>query len=105
MFIPLPESARKGRISNVHTPKDLRLTRSQKLRILVTPISPNRCDEKTMGQEELDGIPLTERDKAILSQTDEEYHLFTWDDLKTTIGISVAIDLSYSTVVDSCRQE
>ncbi|KAF2431553.1 hypothetical protein EJ08DRAFT_180166 [Tothia fuscella] len=29
---------------------------------------------------------LTERDREILSQTDEEYHLQTWDDLKEIIG-------------------
>lgn len=37
------------------------------------------------------GVPafnLTARDKEILSQTDEEYHLQTWDDLKTIIGSS-----------------
>lgn len=35
------------------------------------------------------GIPdfnLTERDKEILSQTDEEYHVQTWDDLKVIVG-------------------
>jgi hypothetical protein len=34
------------------------------------------------------GVPafsLTERDLQILSQTDEEYHLLTWDELKTII--------------------
>jgi hypothetical protein len=34
------------------------------------------------------GVPafsLTERDRHILSQTDEEYHLLSWDELKTII--------------------
>jgi hypothetical protein len=36
---------------------------------------------------EIEDIPLTDRDRKILEQTDEEYHLFTWDDLKTVICI------------------
>jgi hypothetical protein len=37
------------------------------------------------------GVPafnLTARDKEILSQSDEDYHLQTWDDLKSIIGSS-----------------
>jgi hypothetical protein len=43
---------------------------------------------------EIPGVPafnLTERDKEILSQTDEDYHLQTWDDLKAIIGSSALI--------------
>lgn len=29
---------------------------------------------------------LTDRDKAILAQTDEEYHYLTWDETKSIIG-------------------
>lgn len=31
-------------------------------------------------------FPLTEVDKWILSQTDEEFKLHSWEDLKSTIG-------------------
>lgn len=40
---------------------------------------------------EVPGVPafnLTARDKEILALTDEQYHLQTWDDLKTIIGTS-----------------
>lgn len=50
---------------------------------LVTIIMSDKVD--------VPGVPafnLTARDKEILSQTDEEYHLQTWDDLKTIIGSS-----------------
>lgn len=40
---------------------------------------------------------LTPRDKEILSQTDEEYHLQTWDDLKTIIGSSALNTLNQAT--------
>ncbi|QDS69561.1 hypothetical protein FKW77_007937 [Venturia effusa] len=37
---------------------------------------------------------LTARDKEILSQTDEEYHLQTWDDLKTIIANNALHELT-----------
>jgi len=44
-----------------------------------------------MGDDKFDDIPgvpafsLTDRDKQILSSTDEEHGLHTWDELKTII--------------------
>ncbi|TID23338.1 hypothetical protein E2P81_ATG02911 [Venturia nashicola] len=43
------------------------------------------------------GVPafnLTARDKEVLSQTDEEYHLQTWDDLKTIIANNALAELT-----------
>ncbi|RDI86815.1 hypothetical protein Vi05172_g3023 [Venturia inaequalis] len=37
---------------------------------------------------------LTARDREILSQTDEEYHLQTWDDLKTIIANNALEELT-----------
>lgn len=40
---------------------------------------------------EIPGVPafsLTTRDREILRQSDDEYHLQTWDDLKIIIGSS-----------------
>jgi hypothetical protein len=31
-------------------------------------------------------FPLTDTDKWVLSQTDEEFHLHDWDELKEIIG-------------------
>jgi len=42
-----------------------------------------------MSKPEPPAFHLTDRDKAILGQTDEEYHFLTWDDLKTIIGTIV----------------
>jgi hypothetical protein len=36
--------------------------------------------------EEEPPFPLTDIDRWVLSQTDEEFHLQTWEDLKSIIG-------------------
>jgi hypothetical protein len=37
-------------------------------------------------EEQESPFPLTEVDKWVLSQTDEEFHLHDWDELKEIIG-------------------
>lgn len=39
-----------------------------------------------MGEAAPPVFHLTDRDKVILAQTDEEYHFQTWDEVKTIIG-------------------
>lgn len=39
-----------------------------------------------MGEVAPPAFQLTDRDKAILAQTDDDYHFQTWDDVKTIIG-------------------
>lgn len=58
-----------------------------------------------MREDELDipGVPissLTERDKQILSSTDEKHRLHTWDELKTIICISSSLILSRASVTN-----
>lgn len=43
------------------------------------------------GLEEESPFPLTETDKWVLSQTDEEFKLHDWEDLKITIGEHVSL--------------
>jgi hypothetical protein len=38
------------------------------------------------GVEEAPPFNLTDIDRAVLASTDEEFHLQTWEDLKTIIG-------------------
>lgn len=40
-------------------------------------------------------FPLTDVDRWVLSQTDEEFHLQTWDDLKEIIGKKLSLILHY----------
>lgn len=41
-------------------------------------------------------FPLTETDRWVLSQTDEEFRLHTWDELKEIIGIAFLSPSTYS---------
>ncbi|KAG9236995.1 hypothetical protein BJ875DRAFT_370998, partial [Amylocarpus encephaloides] len=54
-------------------------------------------------------FPLTERDKVALSQTDEEFQLHTWDELKTviatnTINVLTRKPSQVRAYIDWCRQ-
>ncbi len=44
-------------------------------------------------------FPLTEVDKWVLSQTDEEFHLHDWDELKNIIGEDIYLCSSVSDLV------
>ncbi len=52
----------------------------------------NQSNENARGNtaEEESPFPLTDVDRWVLSQTDEEFHLQTWDDLKKIIGMTVS---------------
>jgi len=47
-----------------------------------------KCDEVKDGKVAVEDspFPLTDIDRWVLSQTDEEFHLHTWDELKEIIG-------------------
>jgi hypothetical protein len=53
-------------------------------------------DVKLSGQklEEESPFPLTDVDKWVLSQTDEEFHLHTWDELREIIGRPISYQIS-----------
>ncbi len=44
-------------------------------------------------------FPLTEVDKWVLSQTDEEFHLHSWDELREIIGSGISISNALLTFV------
>ena len=46
----------------------------------------NLKDTKPSGIEKDAPFPLTDIDRWVLSQTDEEFHLQTWDELRVIIG-------------------
>lgn len=52
---------------------------------LVQKVTPHISVE--MGDLEESPFPLTEVDKWVLSQTDEEFQLHTWEELKDVIGM------------------
>jgi hypothetical protein len=43
-------------------------------------------DNRSIGEKEEAPFPLTETDMWVLSQTDEEFKLHNWDELKEIIG-------------------
>lgn len=45
-----------------------------------------RCNIESAELENESPFPLTETDKWVLSQTDEEFHLHDWEELKDIIG-------------------
>jgi hypothetical protein len=53
-------------------------------------------DVKPSGQklEEEPPFPLTDVDKWVLSQTDEEFHLHNWDELREIIGRQISYQIS-----------
>lgn len=65
-------------------------------RVLVSPEQhptnlPSEANTTMTDKFAIPGVPvfnLTARDKEILAQADEDYHLQSWDDLKTIIGTS-----------------
>lgn len=48
--------------------------------------SINPSDQKKDGVHGDSPFPLTDTDRWVLSQTDEEFHLHDWDELKEIIG-------------------
>jgi hypothetical protein len=53
------------------------------------PKQPRKMEDNTTenGTEEEAPFPLTDVDRWVLSQTDEEFHLHDWDELKVIIGM------------------
>lgn len=48
--------------------------------------SINQVGAKKNGVHEDSPFPLTDTDRWVLSQTDEEFHLHDWEELKEIIG-------------------
>ena len=47
---------------------------------------PSRVEHGGKGREEEAPFPLTDVDKWVLSQKDEDFHLHDWDELREIIG-------------------